>query len=81
MADKNAIFDKVKEIVVDQSDVKAEDIKMDTNFKENLDLDSLDLFEIVDALEDEYDIEIDSDNDIETVNQLVDYVAKQLDEK
>ncbi|MCK8624490.1 acyl carrier protein [Apilactobacillus xinyiensis] len=81
MADKNAILDKVKEIVVDQSDVKADDIKMDTNFKENLDLDSLDLFEIVDALEDEYDIEIDSDNDIETVNQLVDYVAKQLDEK
>jgi acyl carrier protein len=81
MADKNAILDKVKEIVVDQSDVKADDIKMDTNFKENLDLDSLDLFEIVDALEDEYDIEIDSDNDIETVNQLVDYVAKKLDEK
>ena len=70
MADKNAIFDKVKEIVVDQSDVKAEDIKMETNFKEELDLDSLDLFEIIDALEDEYDIEIDSDNDIATVQQF-----------
>ncbi|ALJ31440.1 Acyl carrier protein [Apilactobacillus kunkeei] len=80
MADKNAIFDKVKEIVVDQSDVKAEDIKMDTNFKEELDLDSLDLFEIIDALEDEYDIEIDSDNDIATVQQLVDYVAGKVEE-
>lgn len=79
MADKNAIFDKVKEIVVDQSDVKAEDIKMDTNFKEELDLDSLDLFEIIDALEDEYDIEIDSDNDIATVQQLVDYVAGKVE--
>ncbi|CAI2641046.1 MULTISPECIES: acyl carrier protein [Apilactobacillus] len=80
MADKNAIFDKVKEIVVDQSDVKAEDIKMETNFKEELDLDSLDLFEIIDALEDEYDIEIDSDNDIATVQQLVDYVAGKVEE-
>ncbi len=80
MADKNAIFDKVKEIVVDQSDVKAEDIMMDTNFKEELDLDSLDLFEIIDALEDEYDIEIDSDNDIATVQQLVDYVAGKVEE-
>ncbi|UQS84491.1 acyl carrier protein [Apilactobacillus apisilvae] len=81
MADKNAIFDKVKEIVVDQSDVKAEDIKMETKFQDELDLDSLDLFEIIDALEDEYDIEIDTDNDIATVQQLVDYVAKQVDEK
>ncbi len=80
MADKNAIFDKVKEIVVDQSDVKAEDIKMETNFKDELDLDSLDLFEIIDALEDEYDIEIDSDNDIATVQQLVDYVAGKVEE-
>ncbi|CAI2651652.1 Acyl carrier protein [Apilactobacillus kunkeei] len=80
MADKNAIFDKVKEIVVDQSDVKAEDIKMETNFKEELDLDSLDLFEIIDALEDEYDIEIDSDNDIATVQQLVDYVSGKVEE-
>ncbi|CAI2689549.1 acyl carrier protein [Apilactobacillus apinorum] len=80
MADKNAIFDKVKEIVVDQSDVKAEDIKMETNFKDELDLDSLDLFEIIDALEDEYDIEIDTDNDIATVQQLVDYVANQVED-
>lgn len=81
MADKNAIFDKVKEIVVDQSDVKADDIKMETKFQDELDLDSLDLFEIIDALEDEYDIEIDTDNDITTVQQLVDYVAKQVEDK
>ncbi|GAA6236489.1 MULTISPECIES: acyl carrier protein [Apilactobacillus] len=81
MADKNAIFDKVKEIVVDQSDVNADDIKMETKFQDELDLDSLDLFEIIDALEDEYDIEIDTDNDITTVQQLVDYVAKQVEDK
>ncbi|UQS87425.1 acyl carrier protein [Nicoliella spurrieriana] len=80
MADKNAIFDKIKSIVEDQTDdVKADDIKLDTNFKEDLDLDSLDIFEIIDELEDEYDIEIDSDNDMSTVQQLVDYVAGQVD--
>ncbi|MBW1605160.1 acyl carrier protein [Lactobacillus sp. Sy-1] len=80
MADKNAIFDKIKSIVEDQTDdVKADDIKLDTNFKEDLDLDSLDIFEIIDELEDEYDIEIDSDNDMSTVQQLVDYVASQVD--
>lgn len=81
MADKNAIFDKVKEIVVDQSDVSADKIELSTNFKDELDLDSLDLFEIIDALEDEYDIEIDTDNDMATVQQLVDYVASQIDDK
>ncbi|MEJ6399805.1 acyl carrier protein [Nicoliella lavandulae] len=81
MADKNAIFDKIKSIVEDQTDdVKADDIKLDTNFKEDLDLDSLDIFEIIDELEDEYDIEIDSDNDMSTVQQLVDYVAGQVDD-
>jgi acyl carrier protein len=81
MADKNAIFDKVKEIVVDQSDVSEDKIELSTNFKDELDLDSLDLFEIIDALEDEYDIEIDTDNDMATVQQLVDYVASQIDDK
>ncbi|USS93437.1 acyl carrier protein [Fructilactobacillus ixorae] len=78
---KEQILAKIKEIVADQTDdVKAEDITLETNFKEGLDLDSLDVFEIVDALEDEYDIEIDGDEGLETVQQLVDYVAKQVND-
>ncbi|CAM2852763.1 acyl carrier protein [Fructilactobacillus fructivorans] len=80
-ADKNQIFDKIKSVVTDQTDINPDDIKMDANFKDNLDLDSLDIFEIVDALEDAYDIEIDSDEGMETVSDLVDYVAKQIDDK
>ncbi|USS84777.1 acyl carrier protein [Fructilactobacillus myrtifloralis] len=79
---KDQILAKIKEIVADQTDdVQVEDITLDTNFKDGLDLDSLDVFEIVDALEDEYDIEIDGDEGIETVQQLVDYVAKQVTDK
>ncbi|GLB46472.1 acyl carrier protein [Philodulcilactobacillus myokoensis] len=81
MADKNAILDKIKDIVTDQTDVKADQIKPDTKFKDDLDLDSLDIFEISDALEDAYDIEIDDDDNIETVQNLIDYVAKLVDAK
>lgn len=79
---KEEVFNKVKDIVVDQLDVDADKIKMDTNFKDDLDLDSLDIFEVVDQIEDEYDIEIDTDNDnMSTVGELVDYVLKQIQAK
>lgn len=78
---KEEVFNKVKAIIVDQLDVDADKIKEDTNFKEDLDLDSLDIFEVVDKLEDTYDIEIDTDTDVSTVSQLVDYVLKQIDAK
>ncbi|MEN3240188.1 acyl carrier protein [Fructilactobacillus sanfranciscensis] len=76
------ILAKIKEVVADQlDDVDVDEIQLNTNLKDGLDLDSLDIFEIVDALEDEYDIEIDGDEGIETVQQLVDYVQKQINEK
>ncbi|AEN99577.1 acyl carrier protein [Fructilactobacillus sanfranciscensis] len=76
------ILAKIKEVVADQlDDVNVDEIQLNTNLKDGLDLDSLDIFEIVDALEDEYDIEIDGDEGIETVQQLVDYVQKQINEK
>ncbi|MDN6542471.1 MAG: acyl carrier protein, partial [Lentilactobacillus parabuchneri] len=55
----------------------ADKVKEDTNFKNDLDLDSLDIFEVVDHIEDTYDIEIDTDEGMETVGELVDYVLKQ----
>ncbi|USS87992.1 acyl carrier protein [Fructilactobacillus hinvesii] len=78
-ANKDQILAEIKDIVVDQTDIDPDKITLDANFKDNLDLDSLDIFEIVDALEDKYDIEIDGDEGMETVQDLVDYVAKQLD--
>ncbi|USS87160.1 acyl carrier protein [Fructilactobacillus cliffordii] len=80
-ANKEQILAEIKDIVVDQTDIDSDKITLDANFKDNLDLDSLDIFEIVDALEDKYDIEIDGDEGMETVQDLVDYVAKQLDEQ
>lgn len=79
MMTKEEVFNKVKDIIVDQLDVDADKIKEDTNFKNDLYLDSLDTFEVVDKIEDTYDIEIETETDkgMETVGDLVDYVFKQ----
>ncbi|MDQ7938811.1 acyl carrier protein [Lactiplantibacillus sp. WILCCON 0030] len=74
---KEEVFNKVKDIIVDQLDVDADKITMTTNFTEDLALDSLDVFEVIDKIEDEYDIEIETDKGMETVGDLVDYVFKQ----
>ncbi|ASL79801.1 acyl carrier protein [Lactiplantibacillus plantarum] len=72
---KTEIFDQTKKMIVEQLDVDADKITMTTNFTEDLALDSLDVFEVIDKIEDEYDIEIETDDALATVGDLVDYVA------
>ena len=48
------IFEKIKEIVVDQLGVNDEDVKLETNFVEDLDADSLDLFQVIMEIEDAF---------------------------
>ncbi|XIF19447.1 MAG: acyl carrier protein [Acetilactobacillus jinshanensis] len=80
--DKKKIFAKVQSVVADQlDDVDKSKIKPSTNIKKDLDLDSLDIFEIVDDLEDAYDIEINTDQDLDTVDQFVDYIAGEIQKK
>lgn len=74
---KEEVFNQVKDIIVDQLDVDADKIKENTNFKNDLDLDSLDIFEVVDKIEDTYDIEIETYDGMETIDDLVNYVLKQ----
>ncbi|WP_283679098.1 acyl carrier protein [Lentilactobacillus sp. Marseille-Q4993] len=76
---KEEVFNKVKEIIVDQLDVEADKVTETTNFKNDLDLDSLDIFEVIDKIEDTYDIEIETDDGMETVGELVDYVVKKAE--
>jgi len=52
------MLEKVKEIIEDKLNIDAADITADTRFKEDLDVDSLDLFELVMALEEEFGCEI-----------------------
>lgn len=58
------ILNKIKAIVEDQTDADVESIVESTNFKDDLDLDSLDVFEIVNEIEDEFDIEIETEDEV-----------------
>lgn len=78
---KEEILKDVQEIAQDELDFEPEKITMDTNIKEDLDADSLDLFEILNELEDKYDIELDADDSIQTISQLVDFVKDQMDKQ
>ena len=72
------MLEKMKEMIADQLDIDAAEIKMESNFKEDLEADSLDLFELVMALEDEYDVEIPSEDleSMATVGDIVNYLKE-----
>ncbi len=77
------MLEKMKEIIAEQLNVDASTIELTSNFKDDLDADSLDLFELVMALEEEYDIEIPADDlsSIATVNDIVEYLkAKGIED-
>ncbi|KRN31574.1 acyl carrier protein [Liquorilactobacillus mali] len=72
------IFEKVQGIVVEQLDVDAADVKMDSDIKEDLEADSLDVFEIMNELEDDLDIKLEADENVKTIKDVVDYVKKEV---
>ena len=77
------MLEKMKEIIAEQLTCDAESITLETSFKEDLGADSLDLFELVMALEDEYSVEIPSEElqDLTTVGAVIDYLkAKGVEE-
>ena len=70
---------KVKKIIVDQLGVTEEEVKSESTFVDDLGADSLDMVEMVMALEEEFNIEIpDEDAEkIKTVKDAVDYISKK----
>lgn len=78
---KEEIFNTVKNITVDELDVDEDRVTMNARIKDDLNADSLDVFEIMNELEDKFEIELDADEGIETISDVVDFVKKQLDEK
>lgn len=78
---KEEILKDVQEIAQDELDVEPEKITLTTNIKEDLDADSLDLFEILNELEDKYDLDLDADESIQTIGQLVDFVQTEMDKQ
>jgi acyl carrier protein len=70
------MFEKIKTFIASQLSIDEEEIKMESSFMNNLGADSLDIVELIMALEEEYEIEI-PDEDVEkiaTVGDVVEYI-------
>lgn len=70
------MFEKVKEIIADQLGVDEETITLESSFKEDLQADSLDLFEMVMSFEEEFEVEIPTEDleSILTVKDIISYI-------
>ena len=79
MEDYKMIFEKVREIVAEQLGISEDEIKLETNFVDDLGADSLDLFELVMAFEEEYGVEIPSEDleGLTTVGSVIEYMKSK----
>ena len=70
------VFEKVKDIIIDQLNVDEDEITMDASFIDTLGADSLDLVELVIAMEEEFEMSIPEEDidKISTVGDVVDYI-------
>lgn len=74
------VFDRVKKIIVEQLGVEEDEVTPEASFVDDLGADSLDVMELVMALEEEFDMQI-SDEDAEkirTVGDAVNYIQERL---
>jgi acyl carrier protein len=78
VAEKEKVLEKVKEIIVDQLGVEEEEVTLEASFIEDLGADSLDIVELIMALEEEFSLEIPDDEaeKISTVNDAVEYIRE-----
>lgn len=68
------IFEKIREIVVEQLGVNEEDVKLETRFIEDLEADSLDLFQVIMEIEEEFDVKVEDTENIKTVKDAVEFI-------
>lgn len=76
------MFERIQEIIADKLSIDVEEITLDSSFVDDLNADSLDIVELIMALEDELDLEI-PDEDVEkfvTVADVVNYVKEHHEE-
>ncbi len=73
------MLEKLKSMIAEQLSINEAEINADSNFKDDLGADSLDLFELVMSLEEEYGVEIPSEDleKIATVNDVMEYLKEK----
>ena len=71
------MFEKIQEMMVESLSLEKDDIKLESTF-ESLEIDSLDVFELVTEIEEEYDIEIEDAENLKSVQDLVAYIEGKV---
>ena len=71
------MFEKIQEMMVESLSLEKDDIKLESTF-ESLEIDSLDVFELVTEIEEEFDIEIEDAENLKSVQDLVAYIEGKL---
>ena len=72
------IFETIRQVIAEQLDIDEDEITLETSFVDDLDADSLDIVELMMALEEEFDLEISEEDaeKITTVNDVVTYISE-----
>lgn len=73
------ILEKVKQIISEQFNISEDELTLYTSFADDLNADSLDVFQIIMAIEEEFEIEISNEDaeKVSTVGDLVEYIKEQ----
>ena len=77
------VFDKIRDIIVDQLDASAEDVTAEASIIDDLGADSLDVVDLISSVEDEFDVEIPDEEveNIKTVGDIVSYIESATSEE
>ena len=78
--DHDEIYEKVKEVIIDQLNVEEDDVTEDAAFVDDLGADSLDIVELVMALEEQFSVSIPDEQaeKIKTVNDAVSFISENI---
>ncbi|MVX59670.1 acyl carrier protein [Streptococcus danieliae] len=68
-------FEKIQAIIVEELEVQPDQVTLESSF-DSLDVDSLDLFQVITAIEDEFSVEIDDEKNLTTIADLVAFVEQ-----
>lgn len=76
------VFDKIKDIIVEQLDVEEDAVTMEASITEDLGADSLDVVDLVMSIEESFDVEIPDEEveNIKTVGDIVKYIEDKVEE-
>lgn len=70
------MLEKMKELIAEQLNADADSITLETRFKEDLEADSLDLFQVIMEIEDAFDVKVEEVENIKTVSDAVNFIEK-----